>query len=206
MDGAGSIRIEVAVGKLEKGTCHRLTPDTSLLGAVAGDLDEEIGEGVHYIARLNRPLLATQAAGRILESIVTGQNSTAPSHPPAGNPENAFLTRLLPSIQACVRYDIGQDKDMQIQATIARSGARAFQITSLPFSSVSQLWRIIEVIRQQTMLNELLTSLFENARVSEKIDEESVTLESLLSGALLVSPIACKANLFSRYYRGGIPL
>lgn len=180
LEGAGSIRIEVAIGNLERSTEAKVSPDTSLLGQETGDLEAEAPEGIHYVARLNEPLLVTQAAGRLLESIVTGKTIESLPRSQSAPSENAFLARLLPSIQAGTRYDINEATECNIQASVAQSSARAFQLISIPFSSPSQLWRMIEIVRQQSMFNELLANLFEGARASQKVDEEAITLDDLL--------------------------
>lgn len=183
-----------------------LKSTVSLLSTLPSGLKEKIATGLQFLAKLDKPLVISAAAGRRLQDIVLGSN-TSTLFP--GTQVHAYQTLvqpaseyplqaetleklLLPDKEVGILYDVDM-RDMNDSAPIqARlqplSSLPAFKLEEISFEDVDQLLAIIEVLRTQACYDDMLQTMFEESSVAvkEQDAEASITLNSLLSGEIKV--------------------
>lgn len=197
LHGAQTLRFEVELDeRMAQGEAVPVFP--LLSGKIPEGISSTLGDGTRLVARLDEPLVISQAAGKRLQDILLGPTSSiAPTpslQPPDENeqhPPYEFL--LLPNITEKQWYRLVvpdmPDIHVTLQAHTSSSGGSGsnsnggFQITKLGFKSADQLFAAVEVMRLQCLFNELLSSAF--GEVEEVQDDDgNVRLEDLFSGEL----------------------
>lgn len=171
-----------------------------LLPSAPTGLTEKITSGLHFIAKLNQPIVISAAAGRRLQDILLGSSVAAtfpaiqmqlfqmPNQQANLSMEVTLERVLLADRDAGVVYDLEMSNMQSCPSIRAKlqpdAYAPAFKIDQFAFETVDQLMAAVEVLRMQAYFNDLLQNLFEGAKVGkpERDIEAGITLGALLSG------------------------
>lgn len=169
-------------------------------------LEQRISPGLRFVARLDREVCLSAAAGRRLSEVLLGTllPVTGPSEQqPQPQPQLQLVPGMyaLPAEQQTLEGMLlpgvvpGQTYSWaQAQIALAKTGgARGFKIRKLHFRTPAQLMAGIRIMRTQCLLEELLSKAFENTEVSSagsnigQQDEANVKLDDLFSGKVAIS-------------------
>lgn len=178
----------------------------SLLPSPPAGLTEKIANGLQFVAKLNKPLIISTAAGRKLQDVLHGTESAAmftftsqsQMYQTSGQQSIGYLSQpvgpatleslLLPGVAVETFYQLDMRNIRDCPPVRARlqalSNTPAFKLNHFVFETVDQLYAVTEILRTQACCNDILRETFDNSTaLGNHVDlEASITLDSLLSG------------------------
>ena len=173
---------------VEGGSRVQSSSSFSLLGRQPDHLCDLMSENLGFIAKLNTPLYITQAVGRRLDEILLNRRTVpqveSESMAIGGMSRPTFVSLLLPAIQQNSTYELFIGDPGYFRARLSTfQPSLGFSVERIKFRTGDQLFAIIETLRMQCLLNEVLENCFSD--VSKKVepdDETEIQLDGLFSG------------------------